>query len=119
MADRARRYDRPPWWRERPGHRAETLGIGLLIHLLMAVTLAVGYRVYLAGLVAVSPPDRLAAWLVRPGEAGLALALGLAAGGWLTGVWLGERRPQDWSGLGVLAALLAVPITQVLYGLLG
>jgi hypothetical protein len=119
MAERARRGVRPDWWRARPGHRAETLGIALMIHLLMVVTLAVGYRVYLAGLAAVSPPDRLALWLFRPGEAGLALALGLAAGGWLAGVWLGERRPHDWGGLSLLAALMAWPFTQGLYGLLG
>jgi hypothetical protein len=85
----------------------------------MLISLAVGYRVYLAGLAAVAGPAPAAPWLIRPGEAGVALVLGLAAGGWLAGVWLGERRPRDWVGLSLVTALLAGPLTQVFYSLLG
>ena len=52
MASRSR-PQRRPWWHDWwPGRRAEALLIALLIHGLMAVTLAVAYRAYLAGLTA-------------------------------------------------------------------
>jgi hypothetical protein len=112
MASRSR-PQRRPWWHDwRPGRRAEALLIALLIHGLMALTLAVGYRAYLAGLAARSQSGQAVAWLVGPGEAGLALLLGLAIGGWLAGVWLGERLRWDWAWVGLIAALLSLPVTD-------
>jgi hypothetical protein len=113
---RAARARRSAW---RPGRRAETLLIALLIQGLTALTLLVADRVYAAGLAAVARPGQTVAWLLRPGEAGLVLLLALTAGAWLTGVWLGERQPRAWAGLAVLTALLTAPLLLALDQALG
>jgi hypothetical protein len=111
---------RPPrvaahrWVGWRPGIRAEAILIALLIEGLTVLTLLAAHQVYLAGLTAVSRPGQSVAFLLRPGEAGLALLLGLAAGGWLTGVWLGERLPREWPSLAIVTALPASALHVVL-----
>ena len=108
-----------PWWHDwRPGRRAEALVIALLIQGLTALTLAVGYRAYLAGLAALSRPNVPVTWLFVSGEVGLALILGLAAGGWLAGVWLGERLRWAWGWGALGAAALSPVITNRLYATL-
>jgi hypothetical protein len=92
--------------------------IALLIHGLMALTLAVGYRFYVAGLAALSGPGRVVTWLAMPGEAAVVLLAGLAVGGWLAGVALGERLRHARSPVILLAVLLALPITLGLIGTL-
>lgn len=109
-----------PWWIDwRPGRRVEALVVALLIEGLTALTLAVGYRAYLAGLAALARPGVPAPWLFAPSEAGLVLLLGLAAGGWLAGVWLGERLGWGWGWIALAAAALSLPITRWLYETLG
>jgi hypothetical protein len=104
------------WWRivPRPGRRAEAVAIALLIEGLTCLTLLAANQVYLAGLTAVSRPGQPTLFLARPGEAGLALLLGLAAGGWLTGVWFGERLPGEWPAP---ATLTALPVSALLVAL--
>jgi hypothetical protein len=104
---RTRRTAAPSWGSWRPGIRSEAVLIALLIEGLTCVTLLAAHQIYLAGLTAVSRPGQPAGFVLRPGEAGLALLLGLAAGGWLTGVWLGERLPREWPTLATITALPA------------
>jgi hypothetical protein len=104
---RPRRASAPSWAGWRPGSRSETVLIALLIEGLTCLTLLAAHQVYLAGLTAVSRPGQPAGFVLRPGEAGLALLLGLAAGGWITGVWLAERLPREWPSLATVTALPA------------
>jgi MFS family permease len=98
-------------WRE----PVEAMVIGLLIHGLMALTLVVAYRAYLAGLTALTRGRGGAiGWLVAPGEAAVGLLLGLAIGGWLAGLWLGERLPRGWPWPTLATGLLALPATLLL-----
>jgi hypothetical protein len=109
-----------PWWHDwRPGRRAEALVITLLIQGLMALTLVVAYRAYLAGLAALSRPNAPMRWLFGPGEVGLTLLAGLAVGGWLGGTWLGERLRWGWAWAALPAAALSALIVQRLYDSLG
>jgi hypothetical protein len=120
MAAASRSRRRRPWWDGwRPGRRAEALVIALLIHGLMALSLAAGYRFYVAGLAALSNTGRAVNWLLAPSEAGVVLLLSLATGGWLAGVWLGERLRQDWPWTGLVAAALTLPVTSRLLSALG
>jgi hypothetical protein len=93
--------------------------IALLIQGLTALTLLVGYHAYRAGLAAVGRPGLPALWLLRPGELALGLLIGVAGGGWLTGVWLGERLRERWPAAGLLMALIAVPIALWIDGQVG
>jgi hypothetical protein len=104
-------------WRRR--HYLETVAIGLLILMLTVVTVVVADRVYRAGLAVLSRSGEPVLWLWRTGEAGFVLVLALAAGGWLTGAWLGEREPRAWAGLGLVIAALAAPLLLLLNASLG
>lgn len=108
MTKPSSRRSLPPWWQTwRPGRRAEALVIALIILGLTLLTLTAAYHAYQAGLAAVGQAGRPAAWLVRAGEASLLLVLGVAGGGWLAGVWLGERLARQWLLSGLVAALAA------------
>ncbi|MCC6626123.1 MAG: hypothetical protein IT340_01850, partial [Chloroflexi bacterium] len=99
--------------------RVEMVAIGLLILTLTVITMLVADQIYRAGLNWLSRAGEPALWLWRTGEAGFVLVLALAAGGWLTGAWLGEREPRAWAGLALVTAGLSAPLLLLLNASLG